>query len=157
MVTSSSQEFIKSKIAIVIIFQKVYFSTVHSIILLIDEIKVDIVKYKYKWISESINDNGIELGDIKDIAAMKLSAITGRGAKKDFIDLYFLLKIYDLKELIKFFQEKYKDGVVMLVLRSLTFFEDADEEATPDMCESINWDNVKECIKEKLKQYLKEI
>ncbi len=31
MVTSSSQEFIKSKIAIVIIFQKVYFSTVHSI------------------------------------------------------------------------------------------------------------------------------
>ncbi len=126
-------------------------------ILIIDNIKVDIVKYKYQWLSDSINDNGIEIAEIKDIAAMKLSAITGRGTKKDFVDLYFLLKQYTLKELIEFFQEKYHDGVVMLVLRSLTYFEDADDEAMPDMCEDINWEDVKEYIRKELNKYLEKI
>ena len=124
-------------------------------IFIINNIKVDIVKYKYQWLSNSINENGIEIADIKDIAAMKLSAITGRGTKKDFIDLYFLLKQYTLEELIAFFQEKYHDGTVMLVLRSLTYFEDADDEAMPIMCKHIKWEEIKEYIRKELNKYLK--
>ncbi len=49
------------------------------------------------------------MAGIKDIAAMKLSAITGRGTKKDFVDLYFLLRQYELKEILGFYNEKFSD------------------------------------------------
>lgn len=52
-------------------------------------IKIDIVDYAYPWLNEAICIDGIQLAGLTDIAAMKLAAITGRGAKKDFIDLYF--------------------------------------------------------------------
>jgi len=54
-----------------------------------------------------------------------LSAITGRGSRKDFIDLYFLLQEFNLKALLDFYTEKFYDGSPFLVLKSLTYFEDA--------------------------------
>ena len=68
--------------------------------LIVDGIKVDIVNYPYPWIDSPVVENGVTLAGIKDIAAMKLSAITNRGTKKDFIDYYYLLKTYSLKELL---------------------------------------------------------
>ena len=47
------------------------------------------------------------LANEKDISAMKLAAITGRGSKKDFIDLYFRLQKFNLKQLIGFYNQKY--------------------------------------------------
>ena len=69
-------------------------------IYLLNNIKVDIVNYPYPWLENEKLEDDILLADIKDIAAMKISAITGRGTKKDFIDLYFLLKHYTLKEIL---------------------------------------------------------
>jgi len=47
--------------------------------------------YAYPWLEEAVIYDGIKFAGLKDIAAMKLAAITGRGTKKDFIDVYFLL------------------------------------------------------------------
>jgi hypothetical protein len=71
---------------------------------MIENIKVDIVNYPYSWLDEMICENDIVLATDKDIAAMKLAAITNRGTKKDFIDLYFLLKKYTLKQILSFYQ-----------------------------------------------------
>jgi predicted nucleotidyltransferase component of viral defense system len=38
---------------------------------------------------------------LHDNLAMKLSAITNRGAKKDFFDLHHLIKVFGLKEIIE--------------------------------------------------------
>jgi predicted nucleotidyltransferase component of viral defense system len=54
--------------------------------------------------------DNIRLASIEDIAAMKLSAITGRASRKDFVDIYFLLIKYSLKELVEFYNQKYHDG-----------------------------------------------
>lgn len=62
-------------------------------IYLINDIKVDVVNYHYKWLENPIIKDDIVLAGKKDIAAMKLSAITGRGTKKDFIDLFFYCNI----------------------------------------------------------------
>jgi len=85
---------------------------------------------------------------------MKLAAITGRGSKKDFIDIYFLLKHYTFEELLLFYNQKYHDGSTFLVLRSLTYFEDADIELMPKMFENISWDAVKKTIAKTLKEYV---
>ena len=68
-------------------------------IFLINGVKVDIVNYPYDWLEVAIVENNIRLASQKDIAAMKIAAITQRGSKKDFIDLYFLLQTYSLKEI----------------------------------------------------------
>lgn len=69
-------------------------------IYLINGIKVDIVNYPYHWLENQVIEKELRLASIKDISAMKLSAITGRGTKKDFVDLSFLLEKYSLKQIM---------------------------------------------------------
>lgn len=117
-------------------------------------IKVDIVNYSYPWLEPIIKQDNLGLADIKDIAAMKLAAITGRGSKKDFIDLYFLLNRSSFEEMLGLYQNKYADGSVFLVLKSLAYFDDADEDPMPILFEKLNWDKVKLKISETLKTYI---
>lgn len=72
-------------------------------IYLVNGIKVDIVNYTYPWLEDLIQEEGIRLAKYEDIAAMKIVAITGRGTKKDFIDLYFLLKKIPLAQILQFY------------------------------------------------------
>jgi hypothetical protein len=120
----------------------------------IDNIKVDIVNYPYPWIVPAIIDSSILLADKIDIAAMKLSAITGRGTKKDFIDLFFLFNYFTLPEMLQFYKQKYADGSEFLVLRSLSYFDDADEDEPPVMLLNINWEFIKEKIKSEVKKLI---
>jgi len=123
-------------------------------IFLIDGIKVDIVNYQYKWLEKPKNEDDLILADTKDIAAMKLAAITGRGTKKDFIDLFFLLEQFDLYQMLDFYKQKYYDGSTFLVLKSLSYFDDAEDEQMPNMLKRINWDDVKRHIINCLRTYL---
>jgi predicted nucleotidyltransferase component of viral defense system len=130
------------------------FKTENINIFTIDGIKVGIVNYPYPWLKDVIEEDHLRLAGKTDIAAMKLAAIVGRGTKKDFIDLFFLLKEYSLSELITYYEQKYHDGSVFMVLRSLAFFDDADDELMPKMFEHLNWERVKESIAENLKNYV---
>lgn len=117
--------------------------TKNVLILMINNIKVDFVNYKYGLLQEYTVIDDVRLASKKDIAAMKLNAISGRGSKKDFIDLYFLLSEFTLKEMFGFYNEKYADGTSFLVVKSLTYFEDADEQQSPKMFAELDWDTVK--------------
>jgi len=125
---------------------------IHS--LLINEIKVDIVNYEYKWLSNKISADNLYLATIDDIAAMKLNAIIGRGIKKDFIDLFFMLKDYSLAKIMEFYTRKYNDGSAFLVLKSLVYFEDADKQEMPFMFNNITWQTVKDNIKKAHASYM---
>ncbi|PWA06842.1 nucleotidyl transferase AbiEii/AbiGii toxin family protein [Flavobacterium psychrotolerans] len=118
------------------------------IIFSVDGIKVDFVNYKYPLLENINNVDAVRMVSDKDIAAMKLNAIAGRGSRKDFVDLYFLLKKYSLKEIIHFYNQKYKDGSEFMVLKSLNYFEDAENEEMPIMFEEIDWSHIKKTILE---------
>ncbi len=124
-------------------------------VFLIDDLKVDIVNYKYPWLQDLIYEDNLRLAKVEDIAAMKLSAITGRGTKKDFVDLYFLLQKLKLAEMLEFYQSKYHDGSIFLVMKSLIFFEDAETDSMPDMLVPVDWKEVKETIRQAHKKYIK--
>jgi hypothetical protein len=119
----------------------------------INNIKVDLVNYPYKWLSDYLLVDNIILAQPPDIGAMKLAAITGRGTKKNFIDLFFLLHNFTLNQLLDFYKEKYPDGSLFLVIRSLSFFEDADNDLDPVMLFSVKWTEVKTYIQSILKEY----
>jgi len=123
----------------------------------INNIKVDIVNYPYDWIKGPIIENELTLAGIEDISAMKLAAITGRGTKKDFIDLDFLLKKYTIKDIFNFYDSKFPDGNKMLVLKSLLYFDDADEDEMPEMFTPIDWNTVKAKIKSEVDKYIKSL
>lgn len=117
------------------------------LITLVNNIKVDFVNYAYPLIKPAKTTNNIRIASKEDIGAMKLNAITGRGSKKDFIDLFFLLKAYSLNQLLDFYKNKFADGSEFLLMKSLLFFEDADEEETPEMLMDYNWEEIKSVIK----------
>lgn len=119
----------------------------------IDNIKVDVVNYPFEWISPIIEEDGIRLASPVDIAAMKVNAIEGRGTKKDFIDMYMLLQHYSLKEIIAFYQQKYPNYSIFRALRSLTYFEDAEDQFMPRMFIEDTWENMKLYITNQVKLY----
>lgn len=112
----------------------------------IDGIKVDCVNYPYKWIENCVVNDGIRMASINDIAAMKILAIINRGTKKDFIDLYFLLKRMSLNDILDLYEEKYANGSRFLAIKSLTYFEDAESDPMPFMFYNITWDRIKKSI-----------
>ena len=124
---------------------------------LVNGIKVDIVNYTYPWLKELLLTDGLRLATYHDIAAMKLAAITGRGSKKDFIDLYFLLKEMSLATMLQQYLHKYNDGSLFLVIKSLVYFEDAELEEMPDMLYPVNWQTVKDTIIAAHTDYLKSV
>lgn len=121
-------------------------STKNILITKINDIKVDFVNYKYPLLTDFEIIENIRMFSTKDIAAMKLNAIAGRGSKKDFIDLYFLLEEFTLPEMLSFYEKKYKDGSVFMVEKSLTYFSDAEEQLQPKMFKDFNWENCKKTI-----------
>lgn len=127
------------------------------IIYSVNGIKVDFVNYNYPLLENLIVENDVRLVSQKDIAAMKLNAISGRGSKKDFIDLYVLLETFSLSEMMGFYKKKYHDGTEFLVLKSLTYFEDADEEVMPVMLIKDTWEEIKKKIVSVTEEYLQKL
>lgn len=83
-----------------------------------------------------------QLADVRDIALMKLAAISGRGSRKDFIDLYTILRGgLSLHDFFEQMRDKYGAGRVNSyhVLKSLTYFADAEREPMPRMLEPFDW------------------
>ena len=81
-----------------------------------------------------------------DLALMKILAISDRGTKRDFIDLYFLCKhVRSLNEFLVLFQKKFGkyDFNIQHIIKSLTYFNDADKGEMPKMYVNIEWQEVK--------------
>ena len=85
---------------------------------------------------------------------MKLAAVTGRGTKKDYIDIYFLFDEFSLEEMLRFYRQKFPDGSEFMVLKSLVYFEDAEQENLPVMLREVNWESVKAKIVMETKAYI---
>ena len=126
---------------------------IHTLLAYIRSIKVDIVLHRYPYLQpvETIDD--IRFASMPDIVAMKLNAITRRGAKKDFFDIYELLDHYTLDQMLHFFEEKYASTDIGFVVRSLVYFEEADRSKDPIMLKKNNWQQVKNKIGQVVREY----
>lgn len=131
-------------------FKKVSEDT-NTLIGVIDNIRVSFIGFKYKTIGEFLLNDNLRIASVQDIACMKLSAITQRSTKKDFIDIYFLLQRYSLKELFLLYENKFEVKDYESVLKkSLVYFQDAEGDPMPKMIKDISWPEVKRYIEEKV-------
>jgi hypothetical protein len=111
--------------------------------------KVGFLSYTYPLLFPLANLMEIKVADPRDIACMKISAIASRGSKRDFVDLYVVSREFGFAQLLDLFKKKFAQTNynLMHVLKSLTYFEDAEKEPIPDMLTPLSWEQVKRsCI-----------
>ncbi len=120
----------------------------------LDNVKLTCIRYDYPLLFPLVEWNGARLADERDIACMKIDAVSSRGSKKDFIDIYFLLEKYSLAELLSFFGRKYShiEYNKLHLLKSLAYFDDAEEDVMPKMLKDVSWDAVKKKILQETKK-----
>lgn len=121
----------------------------------LENTQIQFLHYPYNMLEGKIAWEGIYLSSVLDISCTKIITISQRGSKKDFIDLYFVLKKYDLPFLFTKLKEKYpQTGYNEIhLLKSLVYFEDAQHQPLPKMHVKIDWEEVKEDIKNKVRKF----
>ena len=101
---------------------------------------------------------GLYLASIEDIAIMKLIAISQRGTKKDFFDLYYICNNFNITitDILNMLDKKYDENKINYahIIQSLAYFEDAEDENLPKAFIDYDWQKIKEYyIKEQKKIY----
>lgn len=109
-------------------------------------VKMDLLRHAYAEIAPVDRIGGHRLVALPDLTAMKLNAIANRGSKKDFYDVVELLQHYSLTAMLGFFSKKYPNTDPFAVVRSLAWFEEADQEPDPIPMLGQTWESVKRII-----------
>ena len=116
---------------------------------IIDGVQVSFFYYPNSVINEFAESEEmpkLKMASILDIAVMKVVAIGGRGAKKDFFDLYNIinLKNITIDEIAQGLIKKYgKDINYANILMGLSYFEDAEQEILPKTFVEYDWERIK--------------
>lgn len=94
-----------------------------------------------------------------DIAAMKIAAISQRGKKRDFVDLYWISRnIQPLKESMHRAERSYRIRQnPNHILKSLVYFVDAEDDPMPKIFLNVSWSDVKKFFQEETKKVAQEL
>jgi len=117
-----------------------------TILGVLEKVKFSVFVYKYPVLFPFKSLFGINILDLRDIAAMKIDAISTRGIKRDFIDLYFICQGgISLKETLSVYDRKYGNlaSNIVHLQKSLVYFVDAEAAIMPKMLKKVDWENVK--------------
>lgn len=117
----------------------------HTLTVLIQNTKLSFFRVRDPFLFDGLPYRFFHIADPRDIALMKLAAVSSRGSRKDFVDLYTILQSPpSLQDYFALLPEKYDASRLNTyhILRSLTYFDDAEGEPPPRMLVPFDW---KEC------------
>ena len=130
-----------------------------TLMVAVDNIEMSFFRYSYPLLRPLVKTEYVDLLSLEDIAAMKMIAIVQRGTKRDFIDIYCLLKNLSLERLFDLTRDKYKVFNKYIGLRALAYFNDAEKEKSGrglTTFEKVGWDKIKKRIIDLVDKYRKE-
>lgn len=114
----------------------------------LDEIRCSFFLYDVPLLFEGFLFCGVKVADWRDIAVEKIKTIAQRGSKKDFYDVFFAIRSgrLTIEEAVSLFKRRFESTGINFyhVLRSLTYFEEAEEEPDPMVVGDLrfNWSEV---------------
>jgi hypothetical protein len=128
----------------------------------LNETRFSLFFYKYPLLAKSDRFSGVNIAGIKDIAPMKLSAISDRGTKRDFVDLYFIIAVekkFTLSEIFNLYDIKFKvlQQNKLHIMKSLVYFADAEEDPMPRMIKDVSWREIKIFFEKEVKNLTRKI
>jgi hypothetical protein len=123
----------------------------------VDGVRLSLLEYRYPLLAQPVPvpSSAARLLSLDDIGAMKLSAVTQRGSRKDFVDLYVLATRHKpLKQLLEAYTRKFAIADVGHVYFGLAYFDDAESEPMPEMLWPLAWEDVRRSFQDWLKALL---
>lgn len=125
------------------------------------DVRVSFVSYPFFQPSpERVRFGTINMLTPHDIAAMKIVAISQRGRKRDFVDLYWYCTNHEkLARVIERAVRQYpgQEQNVNHFLRSLAYFDDADRDPMPKIFFNASWKNIKQYFEQEVAKIAKEV
>lgn len=126
-----------------------------QLIVKIDGIKIDFVRYKFPIILGTIKFHGINLVQVPEIAVMKAHTLSYRGTFKDYVDFYFILKEKHttLENIKKIAEKKYKEDFnFRLFLEQLLYLEDIKPEEIEFLKEKATKEEMRKFFEKEIKK-----
>lgn len=119
--------------------------SVHTFECLMGVVRCAFFAYEPRFAPAAEQLYGRPIAPIADIAAMKLLAVSQRGAKKDFFDLYAILQAYEFRDIVRRGREMLAGTPVnpVHIAKSLAYFDDAEGEPDPRMLSHDTWESVR--------------
>lgn len=128
---------------------------------MVSGVKVSLFHYPYPFLDKKLHWKGIDIAGIIDIAAMKVMAITQRGAKRDFVDLYFILKDTPFLKVAENLIQRYGADRInpVNIGKAIVYFSDADIDPAPQYYgkERPDWKDIKKFFVKNLRQMVIDI
>ena len=123
------------------------------------EVKMSLIAYPFFLpSSQEFRCGTVRILSPEDIAAMKIIAISQRGRKRDFVDLYwYCLNRESLHVVIGRAVEQYpgQEQNIIHILKSLSFFEDAEKDPMPKIFFKATWPQIKKWFTREAEQAAK--
>ena len=127
---------------------------------MLDGVKISFFKLDYGLLGPGDLLDGISVALLQDLAVMKLIAIAQRGTKKDFVDMYEIINSgFTIGAMLEL-AEKKLGGVNWSkahYLKSLTYFDDAEEDEMPKMLKTRTWKKIRQFLESTVREYLKKV
>ena len=118
-------------------------------------VRVSVLNYIYPSLDPPAKASGLgcKVGSLEDLASMKLSAVTQRGSRKDFLDVYAIgLDRIPLPAMLDLYSQRFGIDDVTHVLIGLTYFDDADDDSMPEMLWDVGWAQAKRTLRAWVKE-----
>jgi hypothetical protein len=113
----------------------------------IEGVETSLMSFPHPMLEPPADITGVPVASLRDIAAMKVEAIASRGARKDFVDLYFICDEagLGLAGAITAFQTRFASAHPDLLhrIKALTYFDDAEREPELLMLRPLPWSTVR--------------
>jgi predicted nucleotidyltransferase component of viral defense system len=133
----------------------------HTLLVSLEGARCSFFFYEVPLVYKLVEFEGLNVADWRDILAEKFKTISQRGSKKDFYDIFAVIrsKRLSIEESVSLFRKRFEQTGLNTyhVLRSLTYFEDADIEPDPSMLKdyTFTWEEVKSFFNENIKKFEK--
>jgi len=123
----------------------------------INGVKLSFIFYNVLLVYPLINFKKIRVTHWKDILAEKFKTLSQRGSRKDFYDIYLIIleKKLTITDVIKIFKNRFKNTNINYyhILKSLTYFKEADNEPDLLLLKDVPWKTVKSFFTKNIKEF----
>ena len=117
-------------------------------------VNVSFYRYRHPHVVPLLVSDSFDMAHMRDIAVMKLDAMTRRTVQKDYVDMYFILQEMPLSDVIDDAQKKLPSIDPQVLLRSLAYFSKAEPETIiyrPNM--HVEWRDIEEFLTRIIREY----
>ncbi len=127
----------------------------------LENAKVSFISYPFfKPVSFFLHYGTVSILHREDIAVMKVVAISQRGRKRDFFDLYYCIQnVLSLEEIFVRLKKQYPNVAhdYHHIIKSLMYFVDAEDDPEPDLLIDLDWKTVKKYFEKEIPPLMRKL